>query len=362
MKKEKNTILLIDDDFNGFIESLSLPAKAFQLDVVGFETIESGIEYFSLNQESVGAILLDLSFTPSNYEGVEGLVQIRNINQLVPVIILTGGNSKNELSKAVECMQKGAYHYFLKGKLDIPTLFLTLTKAIQQYDVHEENKRYFKLKEEFISKLPTYNKMFHTTEMIVSDLLKNEMMFQPTFEGRVKEFKSFYNKLLSKEKKEGRIVEPFKRITDISGFRVIFYNSIDLERAVEIIKSSKDFLPIDGNSSIVADDKTNTFGYRAVHFDLKINPTLRLHLKEYEGIDDIPCEIQFKTIFAHSWSKVHHAFSYKQNGTVALNSETQKMLNDDFNMAAKNLEDIENQITELCRKYAADTNTFTNDN
>jgi len=143
---------------------------------------------------------------------------------------------------------------------------------------------------------------------------------------------------------------------------VIFYNATDLEKAVEIIKSSKDFLAIDGSSSIVADDKTNTFGYRAVHFDLKINPALRLHLKEYEGIDDIPCEIQFKTIFAHSWSKFHHAFSYKQNGTVALNAETQMMLNEDFNVAAKNLEDIENQITALCKKYADATNNFPNGN
>ncbi|MCB9257289.1 MAG: hypothetical protein H6579_09175 [Chitinophagales bacterium] len=362
MTKGKDTILLIDDDFSNFIDGLAIAAKGNRLKMEGSSSIANGIEHFRANQNSVGAILLDLSFTPGNYEGVEGLVQIRSTNQLVPVIILTGGNSKNELSKAVECMQKGAYHYFLKGELNIPTLFLTLTKAIQQYDVNEENERHSKLKEEFISKLPTYNKMLNTTEIIISNMLNGEMMLPPTIEGRVKEFKSFYNKLLSKEKKEGKITEPFKRITDIAGFRVIFYNAMDLEKAVEIIKSSKDFLAIDGSSSIVADDKTNTFGYRAVHFDLKINPALRLHLKEYEGIDDIPCEIQFKTIFAHSWSKVHHAFSYKQNGTVALNAETQEMLNEDFNVAAKNLEDIENQITALCKKYADATNNFPNGN
>jgi len=362
MTKGKDTILLIDDDFSNFIDGLAIAAKDNQLKMEGSSSIANGIEYFRANQDSVGAILLDLSFTQGNYEGVEGLVQIRTINQLVPVIILTGGNSKNELNKAVECMQKGAYHYFLKGELDIPTLFLTITKAIQQYDINEENERHSKLKEEFISKLPTYNKMLNTTEIIISNLLNGAMMLPPTIEGRVKEFKSFYYKLLSKEKKEGKISEPFKRITDIAGFRVIFYNAMDLEKAVEIIKSSKDFLAIDGSSSIVADDKTNTFGYRAVHFDLKINPALRLHLKEYKGIDDIPCEIQFKTIFAHSWSKVHHAFSYKQNGTVALNAETQKMLNEDFNVAAKNLEDIENQITTLCKKYADATNNFPNGN
>lgn len=362
MTKGKDTILLIDDDFSNFIDGLAIAAKGNQLKMEGSTSIANGIEHFRANQDSVGAILLDLSFTQGNYEGVEGLVQIRAINQLVPVIILTGGNSKNELNKAVECMQNGAYHYFLKGELDIPTLFLTITKAIQQYDVNEESERHSKLKEEFISKLPKYNKMLHTTEMIVRDLLKEKMMFPPTIEKRIKEFKSFYNKLLLKEVEEGAITDAFNRINDVVGLRVIFYNSLDLEAAVLLIKSSDDFVSGDGKKEIEPDNKKKTRGYRAVHFDLKVNPAKRLHLKEYEGIKEIRCEIQLTTIFAHSWSKVDHALSYKQNGTEALDCNIQNMLNEDLNLAAKKLEDIENQITILCKKYAVATNLFPNGN
>lgn len=362
MKKAKNTILLIDDDYTGFIEGLSLPAKAFQLDVIGFETIENGLEAFQRNQEKVGAILLDLSFTAGNYEGVEALEKIRAISHLIPVIILTGSQSANDLKMAVNCMKNGAFNYVLKTNLDPASLFEMLKVAIKQYESNTDAERHSQLKEELNSKRNAYDKMLHTTEMIVSDLLKGQMMFPPTIEKRIKEFKSFYNKLLSKEEKEGFIVEPFKRLTDVAGMRVIFYNTVDLEKAVELLKSSDDFLSIDGKTAIKEDDKSNSYGYRAVHFDVKVNPAKRLHLKEYEGIEEIPCEIQFKTIFAHSWSKVHHAFSYKQNGTVALDSETQKMLNEDFNTAAKNLEDIENQITILCKKYAAATNSFPNGN
>jgi ppGpp synthetase/RelA/SpoT-type nucleotidyltranferase/CheY-like chemotaxis protein len=362
MKKTKKTILLIDDDYTGFIEGLSLPAKAFQLDVVGFETIENGLEAFQSNQEKVGAILLDLSFTAGNYEGVEGLEKIRAINHLVPVIILTGSQSANDLKMAVNCMKNGAFNYVLKTNLDPASLFEMLKVAIKQYESNTNIERHSQLKEEFITKVSAYGKMLHTTEMIVSDILKEQMMFPPTIEKRIKEFKSFYNKLLSKEEMEGGIADPFKRLTDVAGMRVIFYNTVDLEKAVELLLSSDDFLSIDGKTAIKADDKSNSFGYRAVHFDVKVNPAKRLHLKEYEGIEEIPCEIQFKTIFAHSWSKVHHAFSYKQNGTVALDNETQKMLNEDFNTAAKNLEDIENQITILCKKYAATTSSFPNGN
>jgi ppGpp synthetase/RelA/SpoT-type nucleotidyltranferase/CheY-like chemotaxis protein len=362
MKKSKNTILLIDDDYKGFIEGLSLPAKAFQLDVIGFETIENGLKAFQSNQEKVGAILLDLSFTTGNYEGVEGLEKIRAFSKLVPVIILTGSQSANDLKMAINCMKNGAFNYVLKTNLDPASLFEMLKVAIKLYESNTDAERYLQLKEEFLGKVSDYGKMLHTTEMIVSDLLTDQMMFPPTIEKRIKEFNSFYNKLLSKEEKEGFIADPFKRLTDVVGMRVIFYNTVDLEKAVELLLASDDFLSIDGKAAIKADDKSNSFGYRAVHFDVKVNPEKRLHLKEYEGIEDIPCEIQFKTIFAHSWSKVHHAFSYKQNGTVALDGETQKMLNEDFNVAAKNLEDIENQITILCKKYAEATKTFPNGN
>ena len=356
MKQAKNTVLLIDDNYNSFIDGLNLAGKADRLRVVGFESIEKGVKGFRESQDSVGAILLDLSFSPGKYEGVEGIEKIRSINRLVPVIILTGSQSADDLKMAVNCMQTGAFNYVLKSNLDPASLFKMLKVAIRQYESNTENERHTKLKEEFVDKISDYEKMLHTTEMIVTDLLNGQMMFHPTIETRIKEFKSFYNKLLSKEEKEGIILDPFKRLTDIAGMRVIFYNTMDLEKAVSLFQSSDDFLSTDGSIAIKPDDKRNTFGYRAVHFDVKINSTKRVHLKEYTCIKEIPCEIQFKTIFAHSWSKVHHAFSYKQNGSVALDDDTRNMLNKDFKEAAKSFEEIENEITELCKKYAEATN------
>ena len=161
--------------------------------------------------------------------------------------------------------------------------------------------------------------------------------------------------------KEGEKIEnPFKRITDIVGFRVIFYNAEDLIKAVEILKKSKDFLQKNGNKDIVEDDISKKMGYRAVHFDLIVNPEKRKDLKEYEGVFDIPCEIQFKTIFAHSWSKVHHAISYKRS--VALNKGDQDNLDKAFTAAAAALGNIEKQITKLCKNYAKTTDVASGDN
>lgn len=351
MKQQKKTILLIDDDYKKFIDVLSLAATAFQLNIIGFDTIENGLIEFQSKKDKIGAILLDLSFTKGNYEGVEGVEKIRAINQLVPVVILTGSQSSNDLTMAVNCMKNGAFNYILKTNLDPISLFEMLKVAIRQYESKATFDREFQLKEEYYSKISCYVKMLRTTEMIVSDLLMDQMMFFPSIEKRIKEFNSFYNKLLIKEEMEGLIEHPFKRFTDIAGLRMIFYNSSDLEKAVQILQSSDDFLSNNGALEIIADNKTNSFGYRAYHFDVKINPEKRLNLKEYNGIEDIPCEIQFKTIFAHSWSTVYHALAYKQKNKKSLNERQYQLLKNDFNNAAKKLEVIENQISILCKKH-----------
>lgn len=355
LQKKTDTILLIDDNFKRFINGFNIVAQRYEFTVVGFDTIEAGLEYLNANEKTVCAVLLDLSFTPNNFEGVETLHQIKKNHLLLPVIILTGGVSENELKIAMECVQKGAFNYIKKNELNLDSLFHILKFAVTQYQEKVESERYNSLKEEFRLKVISYEKMLYTTELILKNLLAEKLMFTPTFEKRVKEFKSFYNKLKQKEEAEGFISDPFKRIIDIAGLRVIFYNAVDLQIADEILKSSDDFLDMKNGGILSADDKIKTDGYRAKHFDIKLNPSKRLHLVEYVGLSDIPCEVQLKTIFAHSWSKVHHALSYKENDSTKLSSEDHNQLNVDFIEAAKNLESIEQQITDICEKYYPST-------
>lgn len=352
----KKTILLIDDDYQRLVDLLSIAADEFDLSLIGVGTIENGLQKFREQQNDITAILLDLSFSPGNYEGVLCLEKIKSINPLIPVIILTGSDAGEDLDMAVNCMKNGAYNYMLKSHVHSDLLFEMLTMAITQYKNKSESKRRSMLIDEFNLRILAYKKMLQTTKMIVGDLLEGQMMFQPTIEIRVKEFNSFYNKLLNKEEKEGKISDPFKRLVDVVGMRAIFYNSKDLEKAISLIQESNDFLPIDGSGALIGDDKTSTYGYRAIHFDVKLNPEKRLHLREYTGIENIPCEIQFKTIFAHSWSKVHHALSYKQNGNAILSEPSQNKLDEDFRKAAKSLMKVEEQITSLCQMHHEATN------
>lgn len=351
MNQHLHTILLIDDSYSKFIERFASVGKTHGFKIQPFDNVKAGIAFLQENENQIGAVLLDLSFTPNNYEGLEALKKIKNINTLLPVIMLTESQSKKEFSKAVECMSAGAFNYVSNTNYDATTIFQMLKVAVRQYQFNTETERYTSLKEEHRNCIANYEKMMQTTEMILTNNFKGKLMFQPTFEGRPKEFKSFYEKIKAKEQKEGFIENPFKRFSDLAGLRVVFYNAADMLKAIEILQSANDFVDMKTGKELVADDKGKVHGYRAVHFDVVLNENKRLHLEEYQSLKDIPCELQFKTIFAHSWSKVYHALSYKESEGMNLTEAEQEQLGEDFKTAAKNLERIEKDITTLCEKY-----------
>jgi ppGpp synthetase/RelA/SpoT-type nucleotidyltranferase/CheY-like chemotaxis protein len=362
MERSLQTILLIDDSFTKFIDGFSTVGKTFGFTIQPFYNPKAGIAYLQENKDNIGAVLLDLSFTSGNYEGVEALQQIKNSNTLLPVIMLAGSQSEKDMAMAVACMKEGAFNYVVKTNFDLVSLFQMVKVAVSRYQSNAKTERHTALKEEYRSKYAAYQKMLYTTEMILQNILKDKLMFPPTFEGRVKEFKSFYEKVKQKEAKEGFITEPFKRVTDIAGLRVVFYNSADMQKAMELLTATNDFINVDAEGELKGDDKSKTYGYRAVHFDVKLNDKKRLHLEEYHMLKNIPCEVQFKTIFAHSWSKVYHALSYKEVGEMKLTQKEKEKLDNDFKEAAKNLESIEQQITNLCSKYHPNSKIVPNAN
>lgn len=354
MQQDLHTILLIDDSYSKFIDGFAKIGKSdYGFTIRAFASIEAGLFFLDTNEKEIGAVLLDLSFTPNKYEGAEALQQIKKNHALLPVIMLSETYSKKDIKAAVNCMQFGAFNYAIKRDLNPATLFRMVQVAVAQYQENANQYRYNSLKDEYRSKISVFEQMLQTTELFLKNTLQTGLMFTPTFEKRVKDFESFYEKLLSKEKAEGKIDDPFTRLTDIAGVRVIFYNETDMEKAIERLTTDNDFKGINEENELKGDYKAKTHGYRAVHFDVKLNTKKRIGQHEYERVFDIPCEIQFKTIFAHSWSKIYHAFAYKEMGKRKLSPEQKEILDKDFKEAAKNLESIEQQITILCAKYSS---------
>jgi ppGpp synthetase/RelA/SpoT-type nucleotidyltranferase/CheY-like chemotaxis protein len=346
METSQHTILLIDDSYSTAINGYSKIGRDKGFIFKGFDTIESGISYLEKSHNEIDAVVLGLSFTPNNYEGLTALKQIQRFNELLPVIMLIEKQSDTQI--VANCLKEGAFHFVSRMNFDSISLFNILAVAITQYQSKSKSERFKALEREFERKTIAYEKMLYTTEMILQNMLNGKLMFNPTFENRVKEFQSFYNKIVKKEKVEGFIADPFKRFSDMAGLRVIFYNKVDLQTAVDLLVSSNDFVDVKKGGNPIADDKSKSQGYRAVHFDIQLNEEKRLHLEEYKMLMNIPCEVQFKTVFAHSWSKVYHALSYKENTEIKLSTEEQQQLDVNFREAASKLQSIEQQITDLC--------------
>lgn len=218
-------------------------------------------------------------------------------------------------------------------------------------DFFHDQIRRRKLREEYLKRKPAIEEMTGVTRMIVENILKHKLMYRPVIEYRVKDFNSFWEKIKEKEQNEKGIKNPFERCTDLAGIRIIFYNTIDMRKAIRLIRLSGDFVAAIGKSLPVAENRTREYGYRAYHMDVRLNPVKRIRLPEYAGLQNNVCEIQFTTMLAHSWNKVHHAIAYKDNTKSIRKQISNNRMTAEFRIVAEKLKPIEEMINLLCRKY-----------
>ncbi len=127
----KRKLLVIDDEKN-IREGLK---KSFELD--GFEvfTAEDGNQGLNvLSTNGADIVICDLKMP--NMSGEEFLDNARNLYPNIPVIILTGHGT---LQNAVDVMRKGAFDFFTKP-VNLDKITLSVERAIENYDLKQENK------------------------------------------------------------------------------------------------------------------------------------------------------------------------------------------------------------------------------
>lgn len=116
------TILIVDDE-KDFCNSLS-----DLLQSEGYETISAfgGREaIFILENKSIDLVFLDINLP--GMKGIEVLEKIKNIEESLPVIMLTG---YGEIKSAVDSMKKGAFNYLTKP-FNNDELLIVIKKAIE---------------------------------------------------------------------------------------------------------------------------------------------------------------------------------------------------------------------------------------
>lgn len=134
-------------------------------------------------------------------------------------------------------------------------------------------------------------------------------------EGRVKDrdecIKKFVEKYKSGLEAKAQDYQIIDHITDLIGVRVVCLYEDDIEKIKDLL--SDHFEVIDITDKIAQIENTeNSFGYKGLHLDLKLNDK-RKELPEYAQFIDLGFEVQIRTIIQDSWSVLDHKIKYKKS-------------------------------------------------
>lgn len=125
-------ILLVDDEAE-FLEPLVKRLRRRNMDVRTADSGEAALEI--LREGELDVVVLDVRMP--GMDGIQTLREIRNIDSLVEVIMLTGHAS---IEVAVEGMELGAFDYLMKP-MNIDELVYKLQDAYKRKQLQEQKQR-----------------------------------------------------------------------------------------------------------------------------------------------------------------------------------------------------------------------------
>jgi len=126
--------ILIVDDEEDFLETLVKRMEQRKIDAVGVRSGEEALE--AMKKKSFDVVILDVKM-PGGMDGIETLREMKKIQPLTEVILLTGHAS---VETSIEGMKLGAFDYVLKP-VKLEDLLAKVADAIQKKDTHESKIR-----------------------------------------------------------------------------------------------------------------------------------------------------------------------------------------------------------------------------
>jgi len=131
------SVLVVDDE-EDFVETLVNRLKKRTIDAVGAPSGEDALEL--LGNREFDVVILDIKM-PGGMDGIETLKEIKKIQPLSEVILLTGHAS---VESSIEGMRCGAFDYVLKP-IKLEELFPKIAQAFEKKDVHNQKIRSAKI-------------------------------------------------------------------------------------------------------------------------------------------------------------------------------------------------------------------------
>ena len=159
------------------------------------------------------------------------------------------------------------------------------------------------LKQAYDNYRPVLTAILFSIEQKLKKNLKLASM--PTFKTRIKEFGSYYKKLLRVRPKTLG-VQALPTLTDLLGIRVICAFLEDINSVERQITQMFKIIEIEKKG---ADRTFSEFGYESVHILIEIPEEFQSNNNTVP--EGLVCEIQVRTILQDAWAEVEHELVYK---------------------------------------------------
>ena len=132
--------VLIVDDEEDFLETLVSRLGKRHIDATGVTSGEEALEL--MKKKLFDVVILDIKM-PGGMDGIEALREMKGIQPLAEVILLTGHAS---VETSIEGMKLGAFDYLLKP-IKLEELMAKIAEAFEKKDLHDQKIRKAKIKE-----------------------------------------------------------------------------------------------------------------------------------------------------------------------------------------------------------------------
>ncbi|MBW1784422.1 MAG: response regulator [Deltaproteobacteria bacterium] len=131
---------LVVDDEEDFLETIVKRLNKRNIDTTGVTNGEDALEL--MKQKLFDVVILDIKM-PGGMDGIEALREMKKIQPLAEVILLTGHAS---VETSIEGMKLGAFDYLLKP-IKLEDLLVKLAQAFEKKDAHDQKIRSARIKE-----------------------------------------------------------------------------------------------------------------------------------------------------------------------------------------------------------------------
>lgn len=132
--------VLVVDDEEDFLETLVNRLNKRNIDTTGVPSGEAALE--EMRKKLFDVVILDIKM-PGGMDGIEALREMKKIQPLAEVLLLTGHAS---VETSIEGMKLGAFDYLLKP-VKLEELLTKLAQAFEKKNAHDQKIRSARIRE-----------------------------------------------------------------------------------------------------------------------------------------------------------------------------------------------------------------------